>query len=172
MSPRLVEPSDRMPLRILALDVARKFLGTRENPAGSNNGFWVGKFLREGAGINPPAPWCAAFVCYCYRTAGEALTFPNRASVGFFQQWMEREGITVNRPFRGDIVCYNFTSDSWPDHIGIVERVLALRWSGGRFVGYIQVIEGNTAPGNDANGGRVMRRYRWANRCQFGRIGG
>lgn len=167
---RLLEPSDNTPVRIRALDVARKFIGVRENPAGSNWGFWVGKFLREGAGLNFAAPWCAAFVCYCYKTAGHPLTFPHRASVGYFEAWMRKQGQIVKRPYRGDIVCYNFDSDSWPDHIGIVERVLAVRWRGGEFAGWIQVIEGNTGIGNDANGGRVMRRYRWANRCSFGRI--
>jgi hypothetical protein len=159
-----------MNTRSKALEVAQRFIGVRENPAGSNNGFWVGKFLREGGGIEPPAPWCAAFVCYCYKVAGRPLTFPNRASVGFFRAWMEKNGYLVDRPLKGDIVCYNFDSDDWPDHIGIVERVLALRWRDRLFVGWIQVVEGNTSLTNQADGGRVMRRRRWANRCVFGRI--
>lgn len=157
------------PVRIRALDVARRFIGVRENPPNSNWGFWVAKFL-AAAGWHSPAPWCAAFVCYCHKVAGKPLTFPNRASVGFFEDWLENQGAIVARPLRGDIVCYNFTSDNWPDHIGIVEKVLAVRWRGKTFVGWIQVIEGNTAVGNDANGGKVMRRRRWANRCRFGRI--
>ena len=158
-----------MALRHDALEVARKFVGTRENPPGSNWGFWVSKFLAS-AGIKTPAPWCAAFVCYCYKVAGRPLTFPNRASVGYFQQWLEKNGYIVKRPLSGDVVCYNFDSDDWPDHMGIVDRVLAIRWKDGKFIGWIQVIEGNTSLTNQADGGRVMVRRRWANRCKFGRI--
>lgn len=158
-----------MATRLKALDVAKRFVGVRENPPGSNWGFWVSKFLAS-AGWSKPAPWCAAFVCYCYEVAGHKLTFPNRASVGFFEAWLKENGYLVQRPLKGDVVCYNFSSDDWPDHIGIVERVLAVRWRGGKFVGWIQVIEGNTSLTNQADGGRVMRRRRWANRCSFGRI--
>lgn len=165
----MLQLSDNAPVRFKALDTAIKFIGVRENPPNSNWGFWVSNFL-AAAGLSKPAPWCAAFVCYCYKVAGYPLTFPNRASVGFFEDWMEQRGEIVSRPLKGDIICYNFTSDNWPDHIGIVERVLALRWRGIEFVGWIQIIEGNTSLSNDANGGQVMRRRRWANRCVFGRI--
>lgn len=158
-----------MSTRMKALEVAQRFVGVRENPPGSNWGFWVGKFLGS-AGWTKPAPWCAAFVCYCYEVAGRPLTFPNRASVGFFENWLDKHGYIVDRPLKGDVVCYRFDSDNWPDHIGIVERVLAIRWRDRKFVGWIQVIEGNTSLTNQADGGRVMRRRRWANRCVFGRI--
>lgn len=158
------------PVRLKALDIAIKFIGVRENPPNSNWGFWVKKFL-AASGISFPAPWCAAFVCYCYEVAGYALTFPNRASVGFFEAWLKKNDFApIARPLKGDIVCYNFTSDDWPDHMGIVEKVLALRWKDKKFVGWIQIIEGNTSLTNQADGGRVMRRRRWANRCVFGRI--
>lgn len=161
------------PARILALETARTQLGVKENPAGSNWSPVIRHYL-ESAGLyypKPPgAPWCAAFVCWCYEKAGKKLTFPNRASVGYFEKWAEAHGLIVDRPFRGDVVCYRFDGDDWPDHIGIVEKVLALRWQGKTFAGLIQTIEGNTSAGNDANGGQVQRRYRWAHRCKFARI--
>lgn len=131
----------------------------------------MSQYLRS-AGITFPTPWCAAFVCWCFERAGRKLTFPKRASVGFFENWAKEHGYLVKRPFRGDLVCYRFDSDDWPDHIGFVERVLAVRWLNGKFVGYVRTIEGNTAYGNDANGGKVMRRWRWIQRAKFVRIPG
>jgi hypothetical protein len=78
----------------------------------------------------------------------------------------------VQRPFRGELVCYRFDADNWPDHVGNVERVLALGWRDKTFAGYVKTIEGNTSAGNNANGGEVQRRYRWVNRCSFVRIPG
>ena len=50
-----------------------------------------------------------------------------------------------------------------PDHIGIVEKSLG----GGQF----QTVEGNTAVGNDSNGGEVMRRVRYLSQVDgFGRV--
>jgi len=158
-------------IRHRALAVAVSFIGTREDPAGSNSGVWVNRFLKEGAGLGPGYPWCAAFLCYCFQKAGYPITFTNRASVGYWDKWIKEYGYLVSRPLKGDVVCYRFDSDDWPDHIGIVERVLAVRWRGKTFVGWIQVIEGNTSLANQADGGRVMRRRRWANRCSFGRVG-
>ena len=51
----------------------------------------------------------------------------------------------------GDIVIYDWGRDGVPDHCGIIETV------GGSSV---VAIEGNTAVGNDSNGGEVMRRTR------------
>ena len=50
-----------------------------------------------------------------------------------------------------------------PEHIGIVEKSLG----GGQF----HCIEGNTAVGNDSNGGQVMRRLRYVSQVNgFGRV--
>lgn len=159
-----------MQARHKALAVAVTQLGVREQPAGSNWGPEVSQYLKA-AGWSRPAPWCMAFVRWCFKQAGVDLG--GGASVGFFEAWARSEGHQiVARPFRGDLVCYRFDSDDWPDHIGFVERVLALRWRGRAFAGWIRTIEGNTAVGNDANGGRVMRRYRWVRRCKFVRVAG
>jgi len=156
-------------LRQRALDVAIKEIGVKEHPPNSNWGPKVRQYL-AAAGWSTPAPWCAAFVCWCYRQAGRKLTFPNRASVGFFLAWAQKNGREVKRPMKGDLVCYRWGSDSWPDHIGFVERTRIIRWLGGRFVGYVVTVEGNTAVGNDANGGKVMRRRRWHSNCSYVRL--
>ena len=99
------------------------------------------------------------------------MPYPS-ASVGQFLNWAGGVGDIVTRPFRGDLVCYRWDADNWPDHIGFVERVLALRWKGKAFVGWVSVIEGNTSLTSNDNGGKVMRRRRWVNRCSFVRIPG
>jgi hypothetical protein len=98
-------------------------------------------------------------------------------SVEFFSQWVERNpklAKVVGRPFKGDIVSFDWDGPgNWFDHVGIVVKVLAVRWRGKRFVGWIKTIEGNTAVGNDSNGGKVMYRWRWCTMAtQFARVEG
>ena len=66
-------------------------------------------------------------------------------------------------PRPGDIAIYNWDGGE-PDHIGIVESYAQ---GGGTFT----AIEGNTAIGNDSNGGEVMRRERCLTQVDgFGRV--
>lgn len=148
--------------RELALQLALKQLGVKEHPAGSNSGPKITTWLRR-AGIRTPAPWCMAFVWCMFDDAGLKLEYPNLASVGFFQDWAAKHGYIVAKPARGDVVCYRFDADSWPDHVGIVKSVSGQE---------ITAVEGNTAVGNDSNGGQVMLRNREISRCAFARIPG
>ena len=106
-----------------------------------------------------------------FRLAG--VTLGGGASVGNFEAWAEQssEAMLVRRPFAGDLVCYRWDKDDWPDHVGIVEKVEALpRPLKGRPWYFVRTIEGNTSPGifgSQANGGGVYRRRRWAARCKF-----
>lgn len=162
------------PVRLKALRAAQGELGEHEQPAGSNWSPRIAQYL-SAAGLSyprpPGVPWCMAFVCWCYRQAGHPLPHPT-ASVGMFLQWATQVGLVVSRPYRGDVVCYRFDADTWPDHTGIVERVLAVRWRGKVFAGYVVTVEGNTSAGDDANGGQVQRRWRWHSRCSYVRIKG
>ncbi len=144
-------------------------VGVKEEPAGSNSGPRVRQYQAATNLGGTGWPWCAAFVCWCYKTAGKPLPFPT-ASVGAFEAWAKQNGKMVTRPLRGDLVCYRFDADNWPDHIGIVERVLALPFGGKPWL--VRTIEGNTAFGNDANGGQVQRRTRYHWRCSYVRITG
>lgn len=162
---------------IKALARAKQFVGFKEHPAGSNHGPYNAKlkggiddWCKRANGIPGGYPWCSAFVCAMFEDVGYKIQAPLKASVGYLEKWATEHGMIVSRPFRGDIVCYNFTSDNWPDHVGIVDRVLAVRWFGKSFVGTIRTVEGNTSAGNDANGGQVQIRYRSAARCKFIRI--
>lgn len=158
-----------IPARIRALNSALRDVGVKENPPNSNWGPRVSQYLRA-AGINFPAPWCAAFITYHLRRVGYTVTTPGPASVENWVQWASKHGAIVSRPLRGDLVSYDWNADNWYDHMGFVVRVLALRWRGKVFVGLVRTLEGNTSVGNDSNGGEVMIRYRWIQRSQFMRL--
>lgn len=165
-----------------ALDYGLLFVGVSEDPPGSNHGpmlrrqdkhgrWWTGGidyWCRKANGQPGGYPWCAAFATSCFAAVGRTIGDARRASVGFLEAWGDARGYEVKRPFRGDLVCYRFDRDDWPDHIGIVDKVLALPRGGRPFL--IRVLEGNTSYGNNANGGRVMLRTRLAWRCRFVRI--
>jgi hypothetical protein len=160
-----------------ALKRAHVFVGFKEHPAGSNHGPYdknlkggIDDWCYRANGIKGGYPWCSAFTCAMFEDAGRKITAPLKASVGYLEKWAGEHGYLVKRPFAGDIVCYRFDSDNWPDHVGIVDKVLAVKWFGGKFVGTIRTVEGNTSAGNDANGGQVQIRYRSAARCTFIRI--
>lgn len=146
---------------------AKQFVGVKEHPPGTNRGPYLSKlkggiddWCRRANGLTG-YPWCAAFACAMSEDCGYRIPDPRRASVGYLEAWAASVGKLVRRPLRGDLICYRFDADNWADHIGIVDRVLALRWRGDRFVGLVRTIEGNTSAGDDANGGQVQIRYRW-----------
>ncbi len=159
----------KKPARLEALAFAKTQLGVKELPPGSNWGPRVKVYLAS-AGLHSPAPWCAAFVTYCLDHVGYHVSTPGPASVESWEQWGNRHGYLVNRPFRGDIVCYDWNRDDWYDHIGFVDRVLSLRWRGRDFIGKVRTVEGNTGVGNDSNGGEVMIRYRDIDHAKFLRL--
>jgi hypothetical protein len=156
-----------MLFRERALRIAITQIGVTERPPGSNWGPQVSQYLTS-AGYPTPAPWCMAFVHWCYLQAG--LEIGGGASVGLFENWGRSHGEFVEKPMHGDVVCYRFDADNWPDHVGIVtEGVFGKTFK--RF-GMVRTIEGNTAVGNDGNGGKVMRRTRRISRCRFVRVPG
>lgn len=129
------------------LDLARGELGYCEAPAGSNKtkyGAWFG--------LNGQ-PWCMMFLQWLFHQAGaEALLPAKTASCGALMRAAQKAGLWVSSGYRaGDLVIYDFSGGAATDHCGIVETVEAET---------LTAIEGNTAVGNDSNGGMVMRRSR------------
>lgn len=129
------------------LNIARAELGTKESPAGSNRvkyASWYGL---------PGQPWCVMFIMWVFAQAGVAL--PTRtASCTLLMRAAQAAECWVTAEYQpGDVVIYDWGSDDIPDHCGIVESV-----SGSA----VTAIEGNTAVGNDSDGGEVMRRERKA----------
>ena len=130
--------------------VARTQIGTKESPAGSNkvkyNTWYYG---REVSGAS--YPWCMVFVQWCCAQVGVEL--PTRtASCTALMNAAKKAGMWVTSDYQpGDIAIYDWGGDKVPDHCGIITQTLPN--------GYL-AIEGNTAAGNDSNGGEVMERTR------------
>ncbi len=129
------------------LDLARGEIGYCESPAGSNRtkyGAWYG--------LNGQ-PWCVMFLQWLFHQAGAAALLPARtASCGTLMRAAQAAGLWTAAPYRpGDLVIYDFPGGAATDHCGIVETAEAAA---------VTAIEGNTAVGNDSNGGAVLRRRR------------
>lgn len=142
----------KTPLRVKALKRAITKLGTTESPRGSNMnpfGAWYGY-----NGV----PWCAEFATWCYVLSGsKGMAKGSRwAYVPWIVQAARRGDFhcsITKDPLPGDLVCYDWEGDGVSDHVGLFEKWIE---PGKTF----KAIEGNTAVGNDSNGGEVMRRDR------------
>ena len=132
------------------LAIARREIGTVEKPKNSNNvkyNTWYYKQEVYDGKNGAKYPWCMAFVQWCFNEAGFPLPFKT-ASCSALLNWYKTNTpeLVHSEPQRGDIVIYK-------GHTGIFEKI-------GPDPKYMYVIEGNTAVGNDDNGGAVMERYR------------
>jgi len=149
------------PMAVKALKQALSKLGTKENPAGSNR-----VVFSDWYGVT--GPWCAMFVTWCYVRAGsKAFVRSHRyAYVPYIVQDARKgtNGLTVTKkPLPGDLVCYDWEGNGVADHVGLFEKGTTM---------VFHAIEGNTAVGNDSNGGEGMRRSRVGAAVQcFVRVG-
>ena len=130
------------------LDIARAQIGTAESPPNSNRQKYGAAYGWNGVA------WCVQFVWWCFNEAGAADLLPIKtASCATLMDRAKAVGQWVTGNYRpGDVLIYNFGTSKKPQrHTGILESI-----SGG----ILTAIEGNTAIGNNDNGGRVMRRNR------------
>ena len=97
------------------------------------------------------APWCASFAKWSYLEA-KATREQLAHATADVTSWLAYPHIGAVHVLPGDLVIYNWNGGD-VDHIGLFER-----WTSGR--SGFEAIEGNTAIGNDSNGGEVMRRDR------------
>lgn len=142
----------------LIIDAANKEVGVSEFPENSNKTKYGKWFGLDGVA------WCGIFVSWCYAQAGKPL-----GNIGFAKGFagcqsavahFKATGEITKTPVPGDIVFFDWNGDGRYDHTGIFfEKNL----DGETF----KTIEGNTAIGNDSNGGKVMRRYRGYKNCIF-----
>ena len=144
------------------LKVARTQVGVKEHPPGSNRGPQVDKYERTTGAIGQP--WCASFITWLHvQATGRGFKgLPNPAYVPSFVQTARAHQaglyiVTSGNARAGDLVCFDWQPDGVADHIGILTTPVN---GSGAFTS----IEGNTAVGNDSNGGQVMVRQR--NRSQ------
>ncbi len=142
------------------IEIAQKEVGVTEIPAGSNKvkyNTWI--YGKEVFGAN--YAWCGAFVSWCYAQAGFTIK-KGGLSKGFvgcqyavanLSKWAR----LVTVPKEGDVVFFDWEGDGKFDHTGLFIKDLGN--------GTFQSVEGNTAVGNDSNGGAVMireRKYKFA----------
>lgn len=132
------------------LAAARREIGTVERPKNSNNvkyNTWYYKQEVYDGKNGGKYPWCMAFVQWVFCEAGFPLPYKT-ASCSALINWYKKNApeLVRSEPAPGNIVIYK-------GHTGIFEKI-------GPDPKYMYVIEGNTAVGNDDNGGCVMRRYR------------
>lgn len=133
------------------IQIAAWQIGVLETPANSNRVKYAEEYGLNGS------PWCVMFVWWVFKEAGFNLT--KTASCTELTNLYKKSttpshGCWVTADFKpGDIVMFDFSGKkSITEHCGIVEKV--------NTDGTIVTIEGNTAVGNDSNGGAVMRRTR------------
>lgn len=138
------------------LSIARSFIGLKESPANSNNIVFNTHYY--GREVNGSAyAWCAVFVWDVFRLAGASDLYyggGKTASCTTLMNYYKNAGqiVPAKDAQPGDIVFYNFNSDSKSEHVGIVES----RTSNG-----VVAIEGNTSEsGSQSNGGQVLRKTR------------
>lgn len=148
---RLVAAAKK-PLREKALERAITQIGVTESPRGSNMnpfGAWYGY-----NGV----PWCAEFATWCYVLSGsKGMAKGVRWA---YVPWIVSAGrrgeyscALTDTPHPGDLVCYDWEGNGVADHVGLFEKWIDPDHT-------FKAIEGNTAVGNDSNGGEVMRRDR------------
>lgn len=139
------------------IDIALKEVGYKEYPDNSNKTKYGKWFGIDGV------PWCGIFVSWVYDKAGIPLNKiqfeKGFAGCQFALEYFKRNGLTTSKPVPGDLVFYDWNNDNRVEHVGLFQCWTKLadgRTSSTSF----SAIEGNTANGNNSNGGQVMIRYR------------
>ena len=133
------------------LDTALAELGYRESPFGSNRtkyGQWYGL---DGQ------PWCVMFVQWVFHRAGAAELLPVKtASCGTMMRGAKAAGKWVTKDYRpGDVVIFDFSgTGTRTEHMGIIIECRGEN---------LYTVEGNTADGDNSNGGQVLTRLRSLN---------
>ncbi len=136
------------------IDIARKYIGVKENPPNSNNVIFNTKYY--GHIVSGSAyPWCCVFVWFVFEESGASSLFYGGKKTAYcptLLNYHKVKGQGVSEDYKqGDIIFFNFNGKTNAQHVGICES----------FDGkYITTIDGNTEPNNEANGGAVMRRKR------------
>ncbi len=131
-----------------ALDVATRYIGMSEEPAGSNKVMfseWYGMI----------GPWCAMFVTYCFVKAG-SKSFVKGSKYAYCPYLLadakaSRNGLRIiptTSACTGDIVLFDWNKDGTADHVGIVNVAPNKRKT-------FTSVEGNTSGTNPSDGGMV-----------------
>lgn len=133
--------------------VARRELGVKESPPNSNNvkyNTWY--YDRAVSGIQ--YAWCMVFCQWVYKQCNVALPSGTASCTAMLEAAKKATCLVQSNYQPGDLVLFDFKgSRNAPQHCGILVN------ANPRYDIY-ECIEGNTATGNDADGGMVMLRQR------------
>lgn len=144
------------------VEIGLKYVGVKESPANSNNVVfntdYYGREVYDGL-WGTYFPWCVTYIWDIFRLAGASKLFydgDKTASCPTVDGWARNRGLTVDKSKAkyGDLVLFDWDSDNSPDHIGFILE----NYGNGSY----KTLEGNTAVGNDSNGGEVMIRTRYS----------
>lgn len=146
-----------------AIEIAKNFVGTLEEPPNSNRGDVIDKIQAEFGykGVQ----YCALFVQYVYKRAYLLSPLPNTASSQTLYQWAKEKGYIstdFNELQAGDIVIWR-KFKLWQGHVGLVIEVNPQTQS---FI----TIEGNTSNndyGDQRDGGGIFKRIRFMKKADF-----
>lgn len=147
-------------IRLEIIRIARGEVGYSEQPPNSNKTKYGKWFGLDGVS------WCGIFVSWVYAQAGAQLPRIDylkgfagcQTAVAYFKK---NQKIT-DKPKSGDIVFFDWKGDGRHDHTGIYVRHISPT--------IIETIEGNTAVGNESNGGQVMIRTRGVKNVLFASV--
>lgn len=133
-----------------ALEIAQGEIGKCEIPKGSNSGPDVDKYLAS-VDIHTPAPWCMAFVYWCFVRACVALGVNNPLlkTGSCAAQYNSRARYLVSSPQPGDIGFLDFGNGKW--HVFFIETVEH---------DVVHTIDGNTNQDGSRDGYEVERKIR------------
>lgn len=121
-------------MRNKVIEIAKGEIGYKE---GANN---ANKYSKEL--YNKSQEWCADFIRWCFIKAEADSLFPISSYVPTVANWFDERGQYKNSkahggnytPQKGDIVLFDYNTNSTSDHIGLVEFVEN---------GQVHTIEGN-----------------------------
>jgi hypothetical protein len=130
--------------------IARKQVGVKEHPLGSNRGPEVDAYNRSAA-TDMGAPWCAAVKVWCHTEIG----LPCRGNA-YSPSWFVKAWVTLT-PQPGDYALVYFPKMGRFAHTIVV--IESAKYSGSRCVEVV-TLEGNTNAQGSREGDQFARRNR------------
>lgn len=136
------------------LILAKSQIGTKENPANSNNIKYNTEYYGKQVSGSSYS-WCCVFIWWLFKQCDLSEYFYDNkkcASCTDLMNYYKRNGKIITKDYKpGDIIFFQFDKDSYADHMGIVESSTSST---------VTCIEGNTSSTSEDDGGCVMRRTR------------
>jgi hypothetical protein len=149
-----------LPSSLQIVDDSRKVMlsqvGTKE-ATGRNDGVQIEKYLGS-VKIYVPAPYCAAFVYFCFAEVACDITqipIPRTAVANNIYNYARKKGVLANyAPAIDDLITWKY-SNSWSGHI---ERIYEIHKAGWVLTVGANTSNGKTGSQREGNGVFIRRR--------------